>query len=142
MISGAKVQFLFHRTKFSPFFLPLYLPLQNKDVPLHTQTESSAVGSALRSGRRGRAFESPLSDTIRGKSLLLRIFCLRNAVCAVADRACAIRPCNFRKSTIAHFFQNTPKITFDVGKTMSYAGKIMSDIIQTTSDLFSAVSSS
>ena len=33
-------------------------------------------------------------------------------------------------------FQNTPKTTFDVGKTMSYAGKIMSDIIQTTSDLF------
>ncbi len=26
------------------------------------QSESSAVGSALRSGRRGRAFESPLSD--------------------------------------------------------------------------------
>ena len=26
------------------------------------KTESSAVGSALRSGRRGRAFESPLSD--------------------------------------------------------------------------------
>ena len=32
---------------------------------MHTfaaQSESSAVGSALRSGRRGRAFESPLSD--------------------------------------------------------------------------------
>ena len=29
------------------------------------QSESSAVGSALRSGRRGRAFESPLSDLIR-----------------------------------------------------------------------------
>ena len=27
-----------------------------------TESESSAVGSALRSGRRGRAFESPLSD--------------------------------------------------------------------------------
>ena len=27
-----------------------------------TMAESSAVGSALRSGRRGRAFESPLSD--------------------------------------------------------------------------------
>ena len=29
-------------------------------------SESSAVGSALRSGRRGRAFESPLSDFYRG----------------------------------------------------------------------------
>ena len=33
---------------------------------MHSQSESSAVGSALRSGRRGRAFESPLSD-INGK---------------------------------------------------------------------------
>ena len=31
-------------------------------VILQPQSESSAVGSALRSGRRGRAFESPLSD--------------------------------------------------------------------------------
>ena len=31
-------------------------------VILQSQSESSAVGSALRSGRRGRAFESPLSD--------------------------------------------------------------------------------
>ena len=29
---------------------------------LTKHSESSAVGSALRSGRRGRAFESPLSD--------------------------------------------------------------------------------
>ena len=36
-----------------------------KPKTMHTfaaQSESSAVGSALRSGRRGRAFESPLSD--------------------------------------------------------------------------------
>ncbi len=32
---------------------------------LKTVTECSAVGSALRSGRRGRAFESPHSDTRR-----------------------------------------------------------------------------
>ena len=38
-----------------------------KTLPLHRQTtgsECSAVGSALRSGRRGRAFESPHSDKI------------------------------------------------------------------------------
>ena len=36
-----------------------------KPKTMHTfaaQSESSAVGSALRSGRRGRAFESPLAD--------------------------------------------------------------------------------
>ena len=31
--------------------------------------ECSAVGSALRSGRRGRAFESPHSDKIKGSFL-------------------------------------------------------------------------
>ena len=30
------------------------------------QSECSAVGSALRSGRRGRAFESPHSDRTKG----------------------------------------------------------------------------
>ena len=35
-----------------------------------------------------------------------------------------------------HVSANAPKIIFDVGKTMSYAGKIISDIIQITSDLF------
>ena len=34
---------------------------------------------------------------------------------------------------------NTPKITSDIVKTMSYVEKIMSDIIQITSDLFFAV---
>ena len=33
------------------------------------QSECSAVGSALRSGRRGRAFESPHSDKIKGSFL-------------------------------------------------------------------------
>ena len=33
------------------------------------QSECSAVGSALRSGRRGRAFESPHSDKIKGNFL-------------------------------------------------------------------------
>ena len=33
------------------------------------QSECSAVGSALRSGRRGRAFESPHSDIVKDKPL-------------------------------------------------------------------------
>lgn len=38
-------------------------------APLRKQSECSAVGSALRSGRRGRAFESPHSDKIKGSFL-------------------------------------------------------------------------
>ncbi len=52
-----------------------------------------------------------------------------DAVLAVAYRAYAMRPYNFRKT-------NTAKNTFDVVKTMSDVEKITSDIIQTTSDLF------
>ena len=40
------------------------------------------------------------------------------------------------RATMASAFSGIPKIIFDMGKTVSYAGKIMSDIIQTTSDLF------
>ena len=58
------------------------------------------------------------------------------AVYAVACRAYAIRPYNYRKTIIAHPFPNTPKNTFDVGKTTLDVGKIMSDVIQTISDLF------
>ncbi len=94
-----------------------------------------------------------------GMRLELRRFCLIfvmpcvccDAVHAVAYRAYAIRPYiytvtdyhifasfgNWRKTIIAHSFPNTPKTTSDVEKTMSYVGKIISDIIQTTSDLFS-----
>lgn len=39
-----------------------------------TETECSAVGSALRSGRRGRAFESPHSDTVKDKPLIISGF--------------------------------------------------------------------
>ncbi len=45
--------FIFHRKSWS---------IQKNDVPLHRNTGFSAVGSALRSGRRGRAFESPNPD--------------------------------------------------------------------------------
>ncbi len=58
---------------------------------------------------------------------------------AVAYRAYAIRPYNFRKTIIVRPFPNSPKNTFDVGKTMSYVEKIISDIIKTTSDIIFAV---
>ena len=45
--------FIFYRKSWS---------IQKNDVPLHRNTGFSAVGSALRSGRRGRAFESPNPD--------------------------------------------------------------------------------
>ena len=38
-------------------------------------SECSAVGSALRSGRRGRAFESPHSDTKKNKPLYYSGLC-------------------------------------------------------------------
>ena len=41
---------------------------------MHTHSESSAVGSALRSGRRGRAFESPLSDTSGSRNISAAAF--------------------------------------------------------------------
>ena len=65
------------------------------------------------------------------------VFC--GAVHAVACRAYAIRPYDFRKTQINCHFLNTPKTTWDMKKTMSHVGKIMSDVIQTTSDLFPAV---
>ena len=78
-------------------------------------------------------------STIRGGFLHIKVKMSGNAateVCgavhAVAYGANAIRPYGGAKP-------NTPKAIWDMGKTMSYAGKIMSDIIQTTSDLFSAV---
>ena len=44
-------------------------PVRFLVAPLLKQSECSAVGSALRSGRRGRAFESPHSDKIKGSFL-------------------------------------------------------------------------
>ena len=45
------------------FFVVQSLAVQQNVRNFALQSESSAVGSALRSGRRGRAFESPLSDS-------------------------------------------------------------------------------
>ena len=63
-----------------------------------------------------------------------------SAVYAAVYRAYAIRPYNFRKTIIAHSFQNFPKTAWDVRKTMSYVEKIMSDIGKTTSDIILAFS--
>ncbi len=50
----------------------LHLQTQNRDGLL---SECSAVGSALRSGRRGRAFESPHSDRKRRLEQFSLRFC-------------------------------------------------------------------
>lgn len=47
-----------------------------------------------------------------------------------------IRLTNDAKPKFPIIFQNTTKTTPDTGKTMSYIEKIMSDIIQTISDIF------
>ena len=56
--------------------------ISKKALPLHplsedndTESECSAVGSALRSGRRGRAFESPHSDRLGLILKELSLFC-------------------------------------------------------------------
>ena len=60
--AGAKIHAFFSLCKF--LTLKTFTSQKNA-LPLHCligQSECSAVGSALRSGRRGRAFESPHSD--------------------------------------------------------------------------------
>ena len=47
---------------------------QKKAVPLHPLSRSGAVGSALRSGRRGRVFESRLLDKRAVKRLLFLFY--------------------------------------------------------------------
>ena len=59
--------FIFHRKSWS---------IQKNDVPLHRNTGFSAVGSALRSGRRGRAFESPNPDCKQERLPLGSLSCL------------------------------------------------------------------
>ena len=60
----AKVDIFSDSTNFLPIFCEILFDF--KKMPYlctrKTETECSAVGSALRSGRRGRAFESPHSD--------------------------------------------------------------------------------
>ena len=58
--ASAKVLFFICSRK---FFRRKMLIIEKIAVPLHPQTGCSAVGSALRSGRRGRAFESPHPDS-------------------------------------------------------------------------------
>ena len=63
----AKVDIFFDSTNFLQIFCEILFDF--KKMPYlctrKTETECSAVGSALRSGRRGRAFESPHSDRRR-----------------------------------------------------------------------------
>ena len=62
--ADAKVGIFFIPTNFSANFLENSSLIKIFALHLHSlnKTECSAVGSALRSGRRGRAFESPHSD--------------------------------------------------------------------------------
>ena len=66
----AKVDIFFDSTNFLQIFCEILFDF--KKMPYlctrKTETECSAVGSALRSGRRGRAFESPHSDRRRQTS--------------------------------------------------------------------------
>ena len=73
----AKVDIFFDSTNFLQIFCEILFDF--KKMPYlctrKTETECSAVGSALRSGRRGRAFESPHSDTQGLAFNKLSLFC-------------------------------------------------------------------
>ena len=76
----AKVGIFFESTNFLQIFCQILFGFK-KMIYLctrKTETECSAVGSALRSGRRGRAFESPHSDRERqAVKIACRFFYLR-----------------------------------------------------------------
>lgn len=80
----AKVDIFFDSTNFLQIFCEILFDF--KKMPYlctrKTETECSAVGSALRSGRRGRAFESPHSDRRRQTSKIgCRFFFSTFATC-------------------------------------------------------------
>ena len=64
LFADAKVDIYFESPKFFQKNIEKVFLIENNTYLCirKTESESSAVGSALRSGRRGRAFESPLSD--------------------------------------------------------------------------------
>ncbi len=60
---------------FLKYLCRAFLTNLGDDASIHTdRTGCSAVGSALRSGRRGRAFESPHPDKTRDKGLIINSF--------------------------------------------------------------------
>lgn len=63
----------------------------------------------------------------------LQKLCYSFAKCRVY---CADLICRLCLGGVWVFFPSRAKIMFDVGKTMSYVRKIMSDIEKTTSELF------
>ena len=79
--------FIFYRKSWS---------IQKNDVPLHRNTGFSAVGSALRSGRRGRAFESPNPDCKQERLPLGSLSCL----CLLAPGAARNPPFLFSKDKL------------------------------------------
>ena len=67
--AGATSHFPRSRRRSNPFFLPKCHVLLKKSLPLHPRLSPgcSTVGSAPRSGRGGRKFESSHPDTSSGK---------------------------------------------------------------------------
>ena len=86
----AKVGIFFESTNFLQIFCQILFGFK-KMIYLctrKTETECSAVGSALRSGRRGRAFESPHSDRERqAVKIACRFFTFANRCKGSVDMA-------------------------------------------------------
>ena len=79
----AKVGIIFQTTKLLKKKVEIFFCSRKKPYLCSAKTESSAVGSALRSGRRGRAFESPLSDKsddgLAAIAFLFKIYSFHNS---------------------------------------------------------------
>lgn len=79
------------------YFPPQIVVNSKNDVPLHRNTGFSAVGSALRSGRRGRAFESPNPDCKQERLPKGSLSCL----CLFAPGGCPEPVFSFSKDKLA-----------------------------------------
>ena len=89
----------------------LYFPPQIVVKPLHRNTGFSAVGSALRSGRRGRAFESPNPDCKQERLPKGSLSCL----CLFAPGGCP--------ELVFSFFERQVGWARDDKSGVSFAGK-------------------
>ena len=100
-----KNNFLWKKLVFLLLVLKICLPLQRKRKKQTFQSECSAVGSALRSGRRGRAFESPHSDIRRQAVKIACRFCfIFFVICWYSTEYLKDQRKNLRDSYITHKF--------------------------------------
>ena len=115
--------------------------IEKKDVPLHSllrQSGCSAVGSALRSGRRGRAFESPHPDREdESDACLARLFIFSVITMEVKTEAVVLRSFKYgdNKLIVDLFTRSDGRVSFVVPLPKSGKGKIKKQFFQPLSQL-------